>query len=116
MAPPRCASGTLLTFDIEGRTFDIEGRTFDIVILRYQRFNLRYRRSENDLRYQVRYYNSISKIFTFDIECPTLRYVDIEGCNIRYRTNIEAWNFDIDAIRNQRNVDIEVQNFDIAMY
>ncbi len=41
-------------------TFDIEGRTFDILILRYRRCNLRYRRSENDLRYRVRYDNSIS--------------------------------------------------------
>jgi hypothetical protein len=47
-------SGTLANFDIEGRTFDIG-------ISRYCSFNLRYRRSENDLRYRVRYDSSISK-------------------------------------------------------
>ncbi len=58
----RRPSGTLLTFDIEGRTVDIEGRTFDILISRCRRWNLRYRNSENDLRYRVRYNNTISKV------------------------------------------------------
>jgi hypothetical protein len=40
---------------VEGATFDIEGA--------YRWCNLRYRRSENDLRYQVRFDNSISKVF-----------------------------------------------------
>ncbi len=68
-------------------TFDIEGRTFDILILRYRRCNLRYRRSKNDHRYRVRYYNSISKVWHSISNASTLRNVYIEGCNIRYRTS-----------------------------
>jgi hypothetical protein len=46
-----------------------------------------------------------------------LRTFDIEGCNrtstISKLFDVEAWSFDIDAVRYRRNSEIEVQNFDI---
>jgi hypothetical protein len=56
-------------------------RTFDINISRC-------RSSENGLRYRVRYNNSISKFYTFDIEVHILRSFDIK-----------VQNFDIEAVR-----------------
>ena len=92
----RPTSGTLANFDIEGRTFDIG-------ISRYCSFNLRYRRSGNDLRYRVRYYNSISKVLTFDIEC-------LKSDKRRYRRlkHSISTQYDIEEF-----FDIEYKNFDI---
>ncbi len=53
-------------------TFDIEGRTFDILILQYRRCNQGYRKMTT--RYRVRYDNSISKVSTFDIKSDKRRY------------------------------------------
>jgi hypothetical protein len=106
-------------------TFDIEGRTFDIVISRYCNWNLRYRTSVNDLRYRDTILHSISKVLTSDIECSKsdkhryrLKVVTFDIDPVRYRRifDIEAWNIDIDSVRYRRNFDIEVQNFDIVKY
>ena len=118
---PSSSSGTLANFDIEGRTFDIG-------ISRYCSFNLRYRRSENDLRYRVRYYNSISKVLTFDIEClksEKLRYRmskpsiskqhDIEGSSISNHETSISMQYDIEetSISKFTFVDIDKCTFDI---
>ena len=93
----RRPSGTLLTFNIECRTFDI-------LLSRYRRCNLRYRSSENDIRYRVRYDNSISKVFDFDIEClnsEKRQYRRLQPSNLRNQSST------ISKKRRNQNVDIK---------
>ncbi len=109
----RAESGTL-------PTFDIEGRTFDILILRYRRCNLRYRRPENAFGtgYDYYYYDMTTRYRKFRPSisiASILRTFDIKPLRYRRIFDIEAWSFDIDAEWYRRNIDIEVQNFDIVI-
>jgi hypothetical protein len=95
-----------LYYDIEGAIFDIEDRktTFDIG------------------------YNMTSRYRVFRLSiciASIVRNFDIAGCNLRYRTSMIFKNFlyrslelryrrRFDAVRYRRNIDIEVQNFDVG--
>jgi hypothetical protein len=86
--------------------FDIKCQTYDIFILRYW--------LDIDSILNVRKWPSISRYdMKLDIEDKNTRYwCTTISKKHRYRT----FYIDIDSSRYRRNVDIEVQNFDIGIY